>query len=70
MSYGKIKQYLCGFCKNQFEAMAKATGGATNQFGNRIRVQSNTITCPKCQNNQKTWDDKVEREVTRMQQKG
>jgi len=70
MGYKKEKNYFCGWCKHSFKAVAKGTGGGTNNRGIKLSCLSNTITCPKCHNNLKTWADKEERQITQLSNKG
>jgi len=63
MSYGKIKEYKCCFCKHEFKAKARAAGGYANQRGIKLKCVSNQVRCPECGNFLKVWDNKDEREA-------
>jgi len=69
MSYKKEKEYFCGYCKHNFKATAGFSGGDHDDLGRRSKCVSNTITCPKCGNHVKTWEEKAEREFIRASQK-
>ena len=70
MVYGQIQEYYCEYCKHRFNAVAKATGGGTDNLGRNIACQSNQIRCPRCSNFLPTWKDKVDRDYLRETHKG
>ena len=69
MTYGKIQKYNCGYCGFEFNSYAQATGGEEDQLGRFNKTQSNSIKCPHCLNFVKTWHDKTDRDVLRMNKK-
>jgi len=58
MAFMKEKQYTCIYCGYKFKAYAKAS--------KHDNPQSNSIKCPACFNFLKTWTDKTERELARL----
>ena len=54
---GVLAQYKCGWCLRDFEHRAIKSGVKSSNLNHQMKQVSNTVTCPFCLNNARTWDD-------------